>query len=103
VASIQKRQRNGKTTYRVQYRDPAGRMRGKVFARKVDAERWLLENEAAKLKGGWVDPRSGRTRFVDLAERWWASTAGLKRTFRNWGCGGLRGCCGPLTVLTQRL
>jgi integrase len=83
MASIQKRQRNGKTTYRVQYRDPAGRMRGKVFVRKVDAERWLLENEAAKLKGGWVDPRSGRIRFVDLAERWWASTAALKPSTRD--------------------
>jgi integrase len=83
MASIQKRQRNGKTTYRVQYRDPAGRMRGKVFARKVDAERWLLENEAAKLKGGWVDPRAGRTRFNELAERWWASTAGLKPSTRD--------------------
>jgi hypothetical protein len=69
VASIEKRQRNGKTSYRVRYRDPAGAQRSKVFARKVDAERWLTENEAAKLRGAWVDPAAGRERFGEWAER----------------------------------
>jgi hypothetical protein len=39
MASIQKRLRNGKTTYRVRYRDPARQQRSKVFARKADAQR----------------------------------------------------------------
>jgi integrase len=34
-------------------------------------------------RGPWVDPRGGRTRFADLAERWWASTAGLKPSTRE--------------------
>jgi integrase len=59
MASIQKRTRNGKTSYRVQYRDPSGAMRGKVFTRKVDAQRWETENEHAKLHGAWTDPRAG--------------------------------------------
>jgi hypothetical protein len=41
MASIEKRVRNGKTTYRVRYRDPAGSQRSKVFARKADAQRFL--------------------------------------------------------------
>jgi hypothetical protein len=51
MASIQKRTRNGKVSYRVQYRDPSGAMHGKVFQRKADAERFRTENEHAKLRG----------------------------------------------------
>ena len=43
MASIEKRVRNGKTSYSVRYRDPASKERRKVFARKVDAERWRTE------------------------------------------------------------
>jgi hypothetical protein len=34
MATIEKRVRNGRTTYLVRYRDPAGRQRSKVFARR---------------------------------------------------------------------
>jgi integrase len=83
VASVEKRLRNGKTTYRVRYRDPGGAQRSKVFARKVDAERWLTENEAAKLQGAWVDPAAGRERFGEWAERWFGTTAALRPTTRR--------------------
>ena len=56
MATIQKRVRNGKTTYRVRYRDPAGMQRSKVFARKADAQRFLNETETAKARGTWTDP-----------------------------------------------
>jgi hypothetical protein len=62
VASIQKRVRNGKTTYSVNYRDPAGHSRRKVFDRARDAERWLHENETSKLNRAWVDPAAGNDR-----------------------------------------
>jgi hypothetical protein len=76
VASIEKRTRNGRTTYRVRYRDPSGRQRSKVFTLKRDADRWLTENEAAKLPGrAWVDPAAGRERFGEWAERWYGTTA----------------------------
>ena len=39
MATIEKRVRNGRTTYRVRYRDPAGSQRSMVFARKSDAQR----------------------------------------------------------------
>jgi integrase len=83
VASIEKRVRAGRTTYRVRYRDPAGRQRSKVFARKVDAERWLHENETAKGNNAWVDPTAGRVRLGEWAERWYATTAALRPTTRR--------------------
>jgi integrase len=83
VASIQKRTRNGRITYSVNYRDPAGHNRRKVFARKVDAQRWMAENEAAKIRGAWVDPAAGRERFGEWAERWYATTAALRPTTRH--------------------
>src|SRR5215216_3885981 len=60
MASIQKRTRSGKTTYRVQYRDPSGAMRGKVFDRMVDARRFKTETEHAQEHGAWTDPRAGK-------------------------------------------
>jgi integrase len=83
MASIEKRTRNGKTSYSVRYRDPAGHSRRKVFTRKVDADRWLAENEAAKLKGAWVDPAASRERFGEWAERWFATTAALRPSTRR--------------------
>jgi integrase len=82
VASIERRSRNGKTSYRVRYRDPAGHQRSRVFARKVEAERWLHENEMSKGKGAWVDPAAGRVRLGEWAERWYATTAALRPSTR---------------------
>jgi integrase len=83
VATVEKRVRNGKTTYRVRYRDPAGAQRSKVFARKVDADQWLTKSEHAKLRGTWVDPAAGKVGFGEWAERWYASTAALRPTTRR--------------------
>jgi integrase len=60
MASIQKRTRNGKRTYRVQYRDPSGAMRGKVFERERDAKRFRTDTEHATGHGAWTDPRAGK-------------------------------------------
>src|SRR3954453_426019 len=83
MASIEKRTRNGKTSYRVRYRDPAGAQRSKVFGRKVDADRWLHDNESAKGTGSWVDPSAGKVTVGEWAERWYATTAVLKPTPRH--------------------
>jgi integrase len=82
MASIEPRDRNGKRTYRVRYRDPAGRQRSRSFARKVDAQRWLHENETARAHGAWVDPAAGKITFGAWAERWYASTAALRASSR---------------------
>jgi integrase len=78
-----KKQGEGRPRYRARYRDPAGRERSKSFVRKVDAERFLRQVEADKLQGQWVDPRQGRTTVRELAERWYATTVGLKATTRK--------------------
>jgi len=83
LAIVEKRVRNGKTTYRVRYRDPAGRQRSKVFDRSVDAKRWLHENETAKDNNAWVDPAAGKVRLGEWAERWYATTAALRPTTRR--------------------
>jgi hypothetical protein len=72
MATIERRVRNGKTTYRARYRDPAGRQRSKVFARKADAQRFLNETETAKARGTWTDPALGRVLFRDWLGEWWA-------------------------------
>jgi len=70
MASVQKRVRNGRVTYRVRYRDPAGRQRSQVFTRRADAQRFLSETENAKLKGTWTDPALGRVRFGEWLAEW---------------------------------
>ena len=80
MATIEKRVRNGKTTYRVRYRDPGGGQRSKVFGRKADAQRFLNETEMAKARGTWTDPALGRVLFAT-----------------GWGSGGRPPpTCGPL-------
>jgi integrase len=80
MASIEKRTRNGKTSYRVRYRDPVGAQRSQVFTRKVDAQRWSTENENDKLRGAWIDPAAGRMLFAEQTERWFATKAVLRHT-----------------------
>jgi hypothetical protein len=70
-------------TWRARWRDPAGKEHAKTFTRKIDADRYLAEVEHAKLKGAYVDPKLGRTRFGELAERWHNTTAGLKPSTRH--------------------
>jgi integrase len=83
MASIQKRTRNGRVTYSVNYRDPAGRSRRKVFARQIDAKNWRTDNEHAKGHNAWVDPAAGNDRFGGWGERWYATTAALRPTTRH--------------------
>jgi hypothetical protein len=83
MATIERRMRNGKTTYRVRYRDPAGSQRSKVFARKADAQRFLNETETAKARGTWTDPALGRVLFRDWLGEWWATTTNLRPKTRD--------------------
>ena len=79
---IERRIRNGKTTYRARYRDPAGREHAKVFARKADAQRFLTEMENSKLRGTWTDPALGRVLFKDWLAEWWTTTTNLRPSTR---------------------
>src|SRR5215211_8346573 len=71
MAHIDRRNRGGTIRYVARYIDPAGRERSKSFTRRAYAQKYLTEIEAAKLKGTWVDPRHGRTRFRDWHAEWW--------------------------------
>lgn len=73
MASIEKRFRNGRSRWYVRYRDPAGKQRTNTFDRRVDAERFLTKNEAAKLMGAYVDPKQAARTFRDVAETHWAA------------------------------
>lgn len=64
--------------WQARYRGPDGRERARNFDRKVDAERWLTQTEAAKLRGEWVDPRLASQTFGSWAEEWLTTTVGLK-------------------------
>jgi len=78
-----KKQGQGRPRWRARYRDPAGRERSKSFARKVDAERFLVSVEDAKLRGAYVDPAAGRVSFSEWAERWERTTVSLRPNTRK--------------------
>jgi hypothetical protein len=60
--------RSGEGRYRARYRDPLGRQRSKTFGRKADAQRFLLEMESDKARGGWIDPRGAELPLAAWAE-----------------------------------
>lgn len=64
--------------WQARYRDPTGRERARNFTRKTDAERFLALVEADMLRGRWIDPDAGKITVAEFAERWFATTAGLK-------------------------
>jgi integrase len=80
MASIEKRLRDGETTWRAHYRTPAGAQRNKTFRRKVDAERFLAGVESAKVVGTYVDPALAKVTVGEWAQRWLDGQAHLKPT-----------------------
>lgn len=73
MASIEKRTRNGKDRWYARFRDPTGVQRSKVFGRKVDADRFLIKVEAAKLAGSYVDAKRASISFSTFADEHWAA------------------------------
>jgi integrase len=70
------------TAWRARWRSPEGKTRGKVFARKRDADVHVATVESAKATGAYVDPGRGRQRFADFA-RVWAEGQDWKDTTRE--------------------
>ncbi len=64
--------------WKARYRGPDGKERSRVFARKVDAERWLTGREVAKDRGEWTDPALGRVLIGEWADVWMQSKGNLK-------------------------
>jgi hypothetical protein len=69
MASIEKRIRNGQTTWLARWRDPEGRQRKRTFPRRIDADRFLTKLAAELLRGEYVDPNDPLT-LREYAESW---------------------------------
>ena len=82
MAAIEKRIRNGKTSYRVRYRDPIHTQRSKSFPRKVDAERFGRTVEVEKDAGTWIDPKAGRTTLAEWRTRFVVTELGNRASTR---------------------
>jgi hypothetical protein len=65
MAYIQKQR--GK--YRARFADPLGNVKSRTFVRKADAERFLRELEADRVRGQWVDPRGADMPLAAWAEQ----------------------------------
>jgi hypothetical protein len=78
MSHVERRIQAGRVTYRARYRDPSGREHKRSFNRKTDATNFLVSIEDAKLRNAYVDPAKGKVGFAEWAERWYATTAGLK-------------------------
>src|SRR3712207_8414884 len=68
MASVEKRLRNGRTTYEARWRDDQGRQRKKSFGKKGDADRHAATVEADKARGTYVEP--SKTTVAEYARRW---------------------------------
>ncbi len=54
--------------YRARFADPLGRVQSRTFTRKADAERFLREVDADRVRGLWVDPRNAETPLAEWAD-----------------------------------
>lgn len=59
--------------WRARYLDADGRERSQTFARKGDAEKFLVAVSADVLRGSYVDPQRSKLAFETYAERWLAA------------------------------
>lgn len=75
--------RSANTGYRARYRDPLGRQRSRSFARKADAQRFLLEMESDKARGTWIDPRGADMPLAEWAEEFLRLSRRLAPTTRQ--------------------
>src|SRR4051794_18426024 len=70
MANVEKRRRDGKTTWLARWRDPDGRQRKRSFSRRADAERYLTSVQHSVLMGSYIDPAAGKVTFREYAEQW---------------------------------
>ncbi len=63
-----RRRENGR--WQARYRDPNGRVHGRMFATRADAARFLAGIRADLDRGDWFDPASGRVLLRDYATTW---------------------------------
>lgn len=69
--------------WQARYRDPSGAQRGKSFARKSDAQKFLARVEVQKERGDWVDPRYARVAVDSWIVEHQASKLNLRAATRH--------------------
>lgn len=69
MSSVEKRIREGQTSWRAHYRTPDGKQRNKTFRRKVDADRFLATVESSKITGSFADPALARLTMEEWSTR----------------------------------
>lgn len=90
MASIDKRVRDGKVSWRVRYRDPQGKQRNKSFPRKVEASAFAATVETSKLTSNYINPNAGKITVKDLTTLWLDTKVALKPSTRERYAGILR-------------
>jgi integrase len=78
MSELERRIRGGKVRWVARYFDPDGRRRGKVFDRKVDAQRFQALIETSKITGNYVDPARGKITAGPMADKWLETQGHLK-------------------------
>lgn len=71
---------SGEKRYRVWWRDPSGRVRGKRFIRYDAARSYSRDVEADKARGSYVDPAKGK---ITVADAWKRFEAGPLRSYKE--------------------
>lgn len=91
MSSVDKRIRDGRTTWLARWRDPGGVQRKRTFTRKLDAERHLVGVESRMLDGSYIDPARSQVTVQVWAGQWLAGQVQLKESTRVRYEGLLRG------------
>lgn len=82
MSSVEKRMRDGRTTWLARWREPNGQHRKRTFARRIDAERHLIGVESHMLDGSYIDPTRSRVTVKVWADQWLAGQVQLKESTR---------------------
>lgn len=72
MASVEKQVRNGRTSWLVRWRNPAGAQRKRSFPRKFEANRYRVEIERSLGTGGYIDPAMSRVTVGEWSTTWLA-------------------------------
>lgn len=69
--------------FQVRYRDPSGAQRAKNFARRVDANKFLIKVESSMASGRFTDPKLGKIQFQKWVDEWQKTTVNLRPSTRE--------------------
>lgn len=83
MAHVQRRKRPGRRDdWLASYVGNDNKRHSKVFQKKIDAERFVVEMESRKLRGLWTNPEHGKEPFGKWLDEWWKTTTNLRPSSR---------------------